>query len=839
MHFAGGDTQYLMQLLLGYLNKYKDTLSSIHYGADVTTFTKSSTAVIQQNQSDYLRTLVNNGVSMMNFFGHAAGIGFDISIDNPEDYSNYKRYYFILANSCFAGDLFESAINSSEAFVLINNKGAIGFLGAVKSSSITSLHKYSSELIGRIAKRNYNKPIGYIIKKTIETLQSSASDDLRSLCFGMTLHGDPVLKLSVAEKPDFMLTQECISFTPSDISSELDSFAVNIAVYNLGKSIQDSVVLELTRTSPDNTEEKYIKLIPSPEYCDTITFRLPLNSTSGAGMNTFHAFIDAYAMVDESEENNNTTTTNLFISSNEVNPIYPYEYQVLPDTFITLIASSGYAMAPVSNYIFQIDTTDAFNSPFLKQSNPISKTGGIIEWSLPFTMLDMPDSTVYYWRVRSEKSENWGESSFQFIKGKRGWGQAHFFQFKKDKYNYVSYNKPARKFEFINIYQNISAQTGIMPYIQWEEEWYKINNIIFGQTSCAGMTNAIKFAVFDTIGVSPWENFDPDGDNFGTFGSLKCKPYPLFYFDFITNNEPWFSRIESLIDSVPNGYYVLAFSHLNHNAENYPESLYQAFESIGSNVIRTLPNNVPYIIFGRKGHYNMADERVGNSVSQIISGSWDIKTNWREGYIESTQIGPASSWGSLHWRVKSYEQGVWTDSVRLSVIGIKHNGTEDTVIRNLPPIPDSLDIYNLFSRIDASVYPYLRLHLKMSDDSLRTPAQLERWQVLYEPVPETAIDPSAYFSFYNANLKEGETARIAIATRNIGPVDFPDSLMVSYMLVDDNKKVHNLKTKKTRLHPVKDILIDSISFSTRGFAGTIVCGLNLILLIAKQVSMTS
>ena len=76
----------------------------------------------------------------------------------------------------------------------------------------------------------------------------------------------------------------------------------------------------------------------------------------------------------------------------------------------------------------------------------------------------------------------------------------------------------------------------------------------------------------------------------------------------------------------------------------------------------------------------------------------------------------------------------------------------------------------------------------MSDDSLRTPAQLERWQVLYEPVPETAIDPSAHFSFYNANLKEGETARIAIATRNIGPVDFPDSLMVSYWLVDDNKK---------------------------------------------------
>ncbi|MPM11050.1 hypothetical protein SDC9_57388 [bioreactor metagenome] len=274
------------------------------------------------------------------------------------------------------------------------------------------------------------------------------------------------------------------------------------------------------------------------------------------------------------------------------------------------------------------------------------------------------------------------------------------------------------------------------------------------------------------------------------------------------------------INAVPNGYYVLALSHRNHNAENYPESLYEAFESIGSNLIRTLPNDLPYIIFGRKGYYGMADERVAASAYDApISGSWPIWTNWREGYVESTTIGPALEWGSLHWRVSSYEPGLWTDSVRLSVIGIRSDGTEDTVISSLPPVPDSLDILNLSSRIDASEYPYLRLHLTMSDDSLRTPAQLERWQVLYEPAPETAIDPASYFTFYNDTVQEGETVKLGIATRNIGPVDFPDSLSVVYWLIDNDRNIHQIARKKLRMHPVGDVLIDSVSFSTQGFAG--------------------
>lgn len=821
LHFAGGSDYGQMMALLYFLNKYRDTLEAPYFGADVKTFSKSSTAPIQQNQSDSLRNLINDGVAILNFFGHAAGIGFDISIDNPQDYSNYKRYPFLIANSCFAGDLYQPTNSSSEEFVLIENKGTIGYLGSITKSLITSLDSYSTELIRRISRINYNKPIGFIVMETVKTLQSlPGSLYNRDVCLEMTLHCDPVLRIGGKSLPDLMLTTGCIYFNPSNVTNQLDSFTVNIIVNNVGMAITDSVVLELTRTFPDNTTEAYSKMIRCPLYSDTIPFRVPLNPLNSVGLNSFFAFVDAFDAVYESDETNNSTTATLLIVSNDVNPVYPYEYAVLPDTFITLVASTGYAMAPPATYLFQIDTTDSFNSPFMVESNPITQAGGIIEWELPFSMLSMPDSTVYYWRVRSTSNNNWRESSFQFIPNKRGWGQAHFFQFKKDNYNYVSYNKPLRIFEFINTIVNIQAQTGYYPYILWSEEWYKINNILKGQWSCTNYNgDGMKFAIFDTLSISPLANTDPDLDGLGPFDALNCRSYVYYDFDFYTNGEPWFSRMYNMIDSIPDGYYVLAFSHRNHNAQNWPDSLYEAFEKIGSNIIRTLPNNLPYIIFGRKGYYNMADERVGANINSIISGSWDINTSWKEGYIESTTIGPASEWGSLHWRVSSFEPGIWTDTVRLSVIGIKQDGTENIVISNLPPVQDSLDIYNLNARIDANIYPYLRLHLDMSDDSMRTPAQLDRWQVLYEPMPETAIDPNTYFTFYKDTLQEGEMVKLAIATRNIGPVDFPDSLAVAYWIIDNERNIHNIKWKKLRLHPVDDVLIDSISFSSAGFVG--------------------
>ncbi|MFO8068242.1 MAG: hypothetical protein R6U11_11740, partial [Bacteroidales bacterium] len=259
-------------------------------------------------------------------------------------------------------------------------------------------------------------------------------------------------------------------------------------------------------------------------------------------------------------------------------------------------------------------------------------------------------------------------------------------------------------------------------------------------------------------------------------------------------------------------------SHRNHNAENYPEDLYEAFETLGSANIRNLENNTPYQMFSQKGSViGSANEVIGGSVTSIIELTDSIETNWNQGYILSERIGPAKSWESVHWRQENYE-GLETDSVWMNILGVKHSGMIDTLYSQIPA--DSTDIY--FSskmNINADEYPYIHLMVNMMDDENRTPAQMRRWQVIYEPTPETAINPSLNFVFESETLPEGQELVFSTAIHNISDYDM-DSLLVKYWVMDQARNMHPIEYPRQRPHPSGDVLIDTIVFNTKGFPGS-------------------
>ena len=151
--------------------------------------------------------------------------------------------------------------------------------------------------------------------------------------------------------------------------------------------------------------------------------------------------IDDFNEINELAENNNSTTgtVELFISGGDVIPVYPYKYAIIPQTTqITLKASTADPFAPAANYKLQLDTNDTFTNPI--NSTIINSVGGVIEWTVN---LPYADSTVYFWRITKDSvlttdKINWRESSFQVITGKNGWAQAHFHQFKNDKYQFFT-----------------------------------------------------------------------------------------------------------------------------------------------------------------------------------------------------------------------------------------------------------------------------------------------------------------------------------------------------------------------------------------------------------------
>ncbi len=803
LHFGGGTSSGEQATYAAYLNLYKNIIEDTLFGGYVRTFLKTSSDPIQSNQSDSLKAIINNGVTLMTFFGHAAGIGFDQSLDYPSEYSNYGKYPFILANSCLAGDLFLDGVTSSEEFVLIENKGVIGYLASVGPGIPYGLHAYSQEFYRHLGYKNYRQAIGKIIQQTIRQVQSP-DFVIKGTCLEMTLHGDPAVVLNSFEKPDYMVSAPNVYFEPANITTETDTFRIHVISTNLGRAINDSFMVSVIRHLPEGSvSQSYLSRVKATFFKDTITFKMPVDIVNGIGLNTFDVSLDYFQNIDEISETNNNTSVSLLIKSAAIVPVWPPKYAVVPQLPLTLKASTGYAFATPQSWVFQLDTSDAFSSP-LRQQTIVVQGGGVVNWTPSFPLMN--DSIVYFWRVSPDSSSlgyyNWRESSFQLIQGKHGWGQAHFHQFKDDDYVYVHYNKPARKFEFVNNIIALDCQTGIYPYLPWNEEWYKLDGemmYIWSQYLIHN-GNGMILATFDPVSGAPAVN---PANNY--------KAWEFSTFDTTSTN-----ALTAFINAIPSGKYVLAYSHRNHNAENWPEPLLQAFESLGSAYCRVIPNNTGYILFGKKGNpIGGSNEAMGMSITDPVKIEDSITTKWKQGTILSETVGPASSWGSLHWRQQCNE-AFNSDSIHLSVIGYKTNGVSDTLIRNLPR--DSGDIYNLAQRIDATEWPFLKLFARMSDDSLHTPPQMIRWQVLYEGVPETALNPEKFFYFHDDTVQEGSLIHFATATENISTYPM-DSLLIKYWVVDHNRVVHPLGSFRRRAHPAGDVLIDSISLNTKDYTG--------------------
>lgn len=833
LHFGGGSTAFEQSSFVAYLNNYKHIAEDTLFGAHVTSYYKTSSAPIEINTSDSLRDRINNGVALMTFFGHASGTGFDQSIDDVSTYSPLPGHYpMLLANSCYAGDLHAadntasgSSLSSSETFVLAQDKGVIAYLGSVGLGIPYALNSFSSAFYQELSRDHYGASVGKLLQLAITDVEPFTTGDTlrREMCYEMTLHGDPALHLHTYPKPDYSISNADV-FT--DMTTAVDTFTVYAVRTNLGKATSDTIIDRLIRVLPNGDTTSYFLRSAAPRFKDTIAFRVPVDYTNGVGLNNLYIDLDHFAQVDElNEMNNSTGAITVFVNGGDVIPVWPYEFAIVPTDTVTLKASTADLFAASKNYVFQLDTTDTFNSPLL-QSTTITSVGGVLRWKPSLTF---SDSTVYYWRVSSDSVDtrgfSWRESSFQYVAGKRGWEQAHFFQYKNDPVQFVKFNRPARMFSFANDVKNIQCVDGVPPYLPYDQVVYKVNNYTkyVSSWTLPGMT----MVVFDPVSGDPWKNYAQGGGH-GMYGSTTGYPAghaPEEAFDFVENNTADRDTItQFILNTIPNGAYVLAYTQefnpwAIHAVPGYENSLYNAFDSLGSSQIRTVPAAAPYILFGRKGApAGSAKELVGSSISSILQLDTTITTNWTDGYIASPVIGPASSWDSLSWRQHSLDGVTTADSIVVRMIGIKADGTE-TVLANLTTAQH--DVANLSTLADAAVFPKMRLVAYMKDDSLHTAPQLDKWQVFYAPVPEAAIDPPLGYSFTNPVLQEGDAIHVVLPVQNISDYAFvQDSLLMNYWIEDQNRVQHALPSKlKKKPFNAGELLLDSIDVNTAGYPG--------------------
>ncbi len=920
-HFSGGADYLEAHLYSSWLDEYAQMIEDTLFGAKVFSFQKSTSAPISTTLTDSIVNLINGGVSIMNFFGHAGGSDWDESVDFAKDYSNYGKYPFMIADACYSGDIYQpvgDAISSVSEDWVLNPPGAIAFLASDFLGDAPTLRDYTRILYQNISHRpGYRKSIGMDIQNTIEAFQNN-NPYISLTCQEMTLHGDPAIVLSgMTSKPDYAVDNQSITFSPANVTVLDSTFVVNVTAYNYGEALDQTVAGVLTRTFPNGMTQTYPLTFKNLNYEVTVSDTLPVDLVNGPGLNYFSVSINLTPIIDSELTYSNNTINNvpLWITSEAITPIWPYDFAIIPNDTVTLKAYTDDPFAPSRTYIFEIDTSHSFNSP-LHRSHLVTSRGGVVkvspyDWNplddtthykrplkggagsnteenimpemkmiggknfgenpsktigktttpakgnnavnsglrlqnptpimnqqaigathlaqpkmfpaqkensvfnKPHGPIDIPpfiNGKVYYWRVRRDSATyQWANSSFQYIKGKNGWGQSDYYQYINDeqfvdRYNFIQYNNPPRDWTFNTNGHKLECFTFGMPMNNLNgtnlyATEYKIDNFVQGYAGCDEHYE-IDIAVIDPVTLQPWTtDVHPGLGYFNVYGG-GCTQTRMFI--YWTDDPGQTSGLVNMLKTLQNnykGYYLLAWSWINgqYKAPNLTnaDSVVAEFNRLGCTQMPSHAvigqDSVPFIFFTQIGNPASSKQVFGkkdianNLDTSSISLGVNLNGTLTYGAITTPFIGPAKKYDSLSWSQHSYDKSAG-DSTRLSVIGIESTGNTKILMSNVTPATANFYI----SSINATLYPYIQVQLYTKDTTHHTPAQMDWWRVFYQPVPEIAINPNILpvkYDYYHADtLMYGDTLRFKTVVQNISDWPIDSTFLLTWTMDSKNKQ---------------------------------------------------
>ena len=195
-------------------------------------------------------------------------------------------------------------------------------------------------------------------------------------------------------------------------------------------------------------------------------------------------------------------------------------------------------------------------------------------------------------------------------------------------------------------------------------------------------------------------------------------------------------------------------------------------------LISSLNSVTSYSLAGRKGFPAVVSE------DTVISNTtaWDplcdanviVEGKWYKGSIASELIGPARSWSEVNWSFNSYGTPS-ADNTTMTVVGVKANGTTDTLFKRIASSPINL------TSVDPLVYPFVYLTANVYDSLERSAPQLSQWTVLYNGIAETSVFVDAGFSIPDT-IFVTDPLNFTYKLKNLSN-NVSDSLLISYTLM--------------------------------------------------------
>lgn len=842
IHVVGAGDNNTSNLLAAALAGHQQIIEDTLFAANVHTFSKTSADAVEQVASLRLGKLLEEGVSILTYFGHSSSNALEFNLDNPQAYNNPGKYPVMIVMGCNAGSFYnfntarlQTTETISEKFIFAENRGAIAFMASTHLGIIHYLDIYNTRMYRALSRTHYGATLGELMDEAIrQTFALTTENDFyaRFQCEQFTLHGDPALRLYTSEKPDLAVEDPMVTFDPKFVKVSDLEFKVKASFVNLGRSTDRPFVVELTRTYPNLVTEVVRRdTITFTSYSDSLVYSIPVVASRDKGLNKLTFTLDVEGDLDESYETNNSVTKDLYIIEDDISPIYPYEYSIVSDPNVKLIASTANAFAETRTYMVEIDTTSKFNSA-LKVTRTTTNSGGPIEFN---PGISFQDSTVYFWRVAEQLSTGeprWNSSSFRFIQnGSEGYTQAHFLQHTASDLNRMTIDSVTRRFGFGMVQNSVFARVGVYPVTSSEQAFYEGTiNEEHGFIGAGCVYDELIFTVIDSVSFKAWKNNYSGGTGLYNSYLATCGGGREYNFEFLLTDPTWRKRAMDFIDMIPEGNFVLVRTNAHSTTNTYASvwatdealygagnSLYHRLKDQGFEEIDAFNEPRGFAFFFQKDRKDSFEPqwRFTQGIYEAAILSIVVETKDTLGYVTSPVFGPAKAWHEMRWSGVADEND-GADRYSFDVLGVDQYNNETLIYSGIDETQTVFDI----SDINANEFPYVRLRM-MSQDSIHfTPFQLKSWQVSYDPVPEGAIAPNIYFSFKDT-VEVGEPAHLGIGFRNISKVNF-DSVKVKLTILDRDNIEHVIDVpmqKDLKTTSPEDTIRLYVPIDTRNLSG--------------------
>lgn len=842
-HIGGGSDLGEQQLIKNYLLAFKSIAENIYLGGIVTSFYKNSTDPVQAASSS-LDSVVNKGTSLLTYVGHGSPDIIEYNINDPDYYNNPGKNPVLYMQGCDVGYIFGDYTGTiSEDWTLFRDKlGSIITYADADVGVTTDIYNYATDFYENFSNQHYGESFGNIVKYTVQD-NANAAGSLINLVNQNIIHGDPAFIPNPLQKPDFEIKNVDVNTIPSELTPDLENFQIKINTHNLAKAIPDSINLQIKI----NNVVAVNRRIKSPKISDSYTFMIDTSFTTVGQNNLFEVKIDAANEQNEYNENNNVVTFSRFILSNDIFPISPSNFGIVPTNRVELQATTGNAFQGLKNYAFEIDTTETFSSAF-KRSTNIATTGGVVSWTPPITL---QDSTVYYWRTRIndplEPNAIWKNRSFIYLENEYpGWNQSHYDQYKSRYYpnsyrnlrldNDTVFKFPtiSKKVSYINRVMDATHRATFSMYYEGElilnEGCFEQNNYHqagFAFAVIDPSNGEIKSNTYNSaIPATGYNNFQ------GFYNEIVCDinpNYPEFVFYFPTERadvtDPFSitQRRQNIIDFLNHpdiqGKYIFVMSvnqpdYTTFNTTN--PTLISLMESKGAtNFSSLITDPRPFAFYFKNGDPTFNPRIIyADSLFDHISGDASFNFDWHEGDMTSVEIGPALEWHSLHWRTNTADNPN-NDNNKVTVIGVSSNNTQTVLFNGI----SARDFYFTGSNtINANTYPKLILKYFTEDTTHQTPGQVGYWRILYKELPEAVLSPNIAYQFFADTLQVGETLNLNVAIKNISRTNM-DSLQVNFKVIDANNVEHTIAYPLQAPLLTNDTLLANVQYTTVGLEG--------------------